>query len=69
MTVSGWQPIASAPHDEESTFLVRMPWREPGPFLVLQVTVFQGDMYPDHLGFNVAFDDRVTNATEWRPLP
>ncbi|WP_435018405.1 hypothetical protein TA3x_000379 [Tundrisphaera sp. TA3] len=65
-----WQPMDTAPG----------PKIESGPFLVLvendfkdpvalQVRWFQGDLYPDHLGGNICWGDRVEGAKGWMPTP
>lgn len=68
-TATGWQPIATAPTSEREPFLVKTPGNDAASQLVLQVSVFEGNMYPDHMGCNVDFGDRVTTATEWCPVP
>lgn len=68
-TATGWQPIATAPTDEFAPFLVEVAGNEIADRLVLQVSVFEGNMYPDHLAGAIDWADRVTNATRWHPLP
>lgn len=58
----------------------QFPWREGVPYLVLrhgndaadflvqQVQVFEGHLYPDALDFCVDWDDRVEDAVGWLPL-
>lgn len=63
-----YQPIETAPTQEGYSFLVRRERRN-GFTYVMQVSNFEGNMYPDHLDSNVDFDDRVLDATHWMPLP
>jgi hypothetical protein len=66
----GWMPIETAPKDEVNPFLVYIPAAQVSDdALVLQVARFEGNLYPDHLGANVDWRDRVTRATHWQPLP
>lgn len=66
-----WLPIATAPTSEFEPFLVLVP--DPASSttndrLVLQVSRFEGYLYPDHLGSSIDFNDRIENATHWRPI-
>lgn len=66
--VSGWRPIETAPQQDDHSFLVlRNVGR--GMTYAMQVSRFEGEMYPDHLDSNVDYGDRVTDATHWQPLP
>ncbi|MGQ3297712.1 hypothetical protein [Reyranella sp.] len=62
-----WQPIETAPTKEDVPFLVMTPGNGVARFLILQVTRFQGALYPDHKDGTVGYDDAVTNATHWMP--
>lgn len=64
-----WLPIESAPKEEVAPFLVLLPQCAKHEECVLQVSNFQGDMYPDYLGGMVDFDDRIVSAIGWMPLP
>jgi len=64
-----WLPIETAPKDERKPFLVLLPGNDAADYLVLQVSAFEGNMYPDHLGGSIDYGDRVTNAVGWMPLP
>ena len=64
-----WQPIETAPTKEDAPFLVMTPGNGVARFLILQVTRFEGELYPDHLDGAVSYSDRVTNATLWMPAP
>lgn len=38
-------------------------------FLAVQVSNFEGQMYPDAFGGSIDYGDRVTHATHWCELP
>jgi len=65
---SQWLPMESAPKDESTPFLVLVPVDGIEKPVAIQVSNFQGDMYPDHLGGTIDFDDRVLTAMSWTPL-
>lgn len=65
---AGWLPIESAPKQDDHSFLVRRDVGR-GMTFVMQVSRFEGQMYPDHLESAVDYDDRITDATHWMPLP
>ena len=64
-----WRPIETAPTKEDVPFLVMTPGNGVARFLILQVTRFEGALYPDHLDGAVSYSDRITNATLWMPAP
>lgn len=64
---SPWHPIETAPAKEDAPFLVMTPGNGVARFLILQVTRFEGELYPDHLDGAVSYSDRITNATHWMP--
>jgi hypothetical protein len=65
-----WLNIKTAPMDDEMRpFLVLLPKNDVAPFVILQVTPFEGSLYPDHMDGNIDWDDRVTTATHWTPCP
>lgn len=64
-----WQPIESAPKDENYSFLVLLPGNSMCNCLVMQVSVFEGRMYPDAMDGNIDWGDGVEVATHWQPLP
>ena len=66
--VGQWQPIETAPQREDHSFLVRRDVGR-GMTFVMQVSRFEGNLYPDHLESNVDYDDRIIDATHWMPLP
>lgn len=63
-----WLPIETAPQQDDYSFLVRRSPRGKNWTYTMQVSRFEGNMYPDHLDSNVDFDDRVTDATHWAPM-
>jgi hypothetical protein len=64
-----WKPIETRPMaQEEVSFLVLLPKNDVANSVILQVSIFQGEMYPDHLDGIIDFNDRVTNATHWCEL-
>ena len=62
---SAWQPIETAPDSRIESV----------PFLVLrrgfvvQVSWFEGRLYPDAMESCIDWDDGITDATHWMPLP
>ncbi len=58
-----WQPIETAPEDEAESFLVLRRG------VVLQASWFEGRLYPDALEACVDWDDGITDATHWMPIP
>ncbi len=74
MTISkhrntGWRSIRTAPKTEDMPFLVLTPGNDVADFVILQVTRFEGVLYPDHLDGSLDFRDAVENATHWMPAP
>ncbi len=64
---SKWQLIESMPRNEEKPFLVLMDSGEKD-LVVMQVSMFEGNLYPDHLGAAIDYHDIVTTAKYWMPL-
>lgn len=67
----GWQPIETAPKEQAISFLVYRPkygekytWAS-----IIQVSIFEGRMYPDARDACIDWDDGIDNATHWMPLP
>lgn len=60
-----WQPIETAPMDEKESFLVLRKGNDMADFLIVQVSVFEGRMYPDLMDGLIDWDDAVTDATHW----
>lgn len=64
-----WQPIATSPMTETEPFLVLRPGNDVAPFVIEQVSRFEGQMYPDAKHGFIDWDDRITDATHWAPVP
>lgn len=60
-----WKPIETKPQQEDQPFLVLLPKNAVADFVILQVTIFEGAMYPDHMNGMIDYGDRVTTATHW----
>jgi hypothetical protein len=58
-TGDAWQDIESAPTSEADPFLVLRRG------IAVQVSWFEGRLYPDALEACVDFDDGITDATHW----
>lgn len=72
IAVVEWMLIESAPQSESVSFLLFVPGKSDGNAsegLVVQVSRFEGNFYPDVMDCNVDWYDRVTRATHWMPLP
>jgi hypothetical protein len=67
----GWLPIETRPKEETFSYLVFVPKTQSTDDydVALQVSNFQGEMYPDHMQNLVDWEDAVKNPTHWRPLP
>jgi hypothetical protein len=63
-----WNDIETAPKDEETPYLVLLPKNDVAPFLIVQVSNFEGRTYPDALNGLVDWEDAVTGATHWKPV-
>jgi hypothetical protein len=63
-----WRLIDTAPKDEIGSFLIftLCAGKEP---VVVQVSRFEGRLYPDFLGSAIDREDAMTRATHWMPLP
>ncbi|MES2942942.1 MAG: hypothetical protein V4772_08760 [Pseudomonadota bacterium] len=59
----GWLDISTAPTSEAQPFLVLRRG------VVIQVSWFQGRLYPDARECCIDWDDGITDATLWKPLP
>lgn len=66
----GWRPLSEHDRNESTPFLLRVKLRE-GLTAMVQVTWFQGDLYPDYLDDFVDYGDRVREeyfeGAEWKP--
>jgi len=65
----GWRPISEAPKSEHKPFLVQLPGNDMADYIVMQVSNFEGRMYPDARDGCIDWEDGITNAVAWRPLP
>lgn len=63
-----WRDIGSAPMSESESFMVRMPLPMSKLFVCIQVSRFEGNLYPDHLDGCIDWGDRILTATHWQPL-
>lgn len=55
------------PFDEHEPFLVLLPGNDAAKFLIVQVSFFEGRMYPDAKDCIIDHSDEITNATHWKP--
>lgn len=53
---------------EGTPFLILRHGNDAADFLIQQVQVFEGQMYPDAMEFAVDWDDRITDAVGWMPI-
>lgn len=60
--------MTTAPKEDHCVFLILIK-RTAEMEVIMQVEVFEGQIYPCHLYNNIDWDDRIENATAWRPLP
>lgn len=60
--------MTTAPKEDHCVFLILIK-RTAEMGVIMQVEVFEGQIYPCHLYNNIDWDDRIENATAWRPLP
>lgn len=66
---SQWRTIDSAPTSEKEAYLVFVPLDDVGQGVQVQVTPFEGRLYPDGKDSCVDWNDAIMNATHWMPLP
>jgi hypothetical protein len=64
-----WQLISTAPKDENDPFLVLLPGNDICKALAVQASNFEGRMYPDCKDGIIDWEDAITTATHWMPLP
>ena len=64
-----WQPIETAPMDEERSFLVLCAGNEMCETLIRQAAMFEGNIYPDSCAGYIDWEDAIRDATHWQPLP
>ena len=58
-------PISTLDIPEGAPFLVLRHGNDAHKFLIQQVQLFEGQMYPDALAFAVDWGDRITDAVGW----
>ncbi|MCK5612028.1 hypothetical protein KAR91_59710 [Candidatus Pacearchaeota archaeon] len=65
-----WQPLITTPSNKKENypFLVKTK-NDEGDLVALQVSWFEGNLYPDHLAFNIDYNDVVKDYIGWMPLP
>ncbi|MDR3620502.1 MAG: hypothetical protein P4L85_14220 [Paludisphaera borealis] len=63
-----WHDIETRPtRDEDGSFIVLCPGNDACASMELQVSVFEGRMYPDHMNNLIDWGNAITDATHWRP--
>lgn len=60
-----FEPMETRPTEEHRPFLVLRHGNSVADFLIQQVTVYEGQLYPDELNGAIDWDDRVTDAIGW----
>jgi len=60
-----WRTIDTRPTEDCKSFLVALPKNDMADYIILQVSNFEGNMYPDHLNGLIDWSDRVLTATHW----
>lgn len=58
-----WQPIEKAPKSESTSFMVLRK------SVAIQVSWFEGRLYPDAREACIDWEDGIIDATHWMPLP
>lgn len=70
MQGDGWLPIETRPTTDNISFLVFVPkTKDMDSHCVVQVSPYEGRIYPDAKQFCIDWDDGIENATHWMPLP
>jgi len=64
-----WKTIETAPKDDLIPFLVLLPKNDVADYIVLQVSRYEGRMYPDAKDACIDWEDGITTATHWMLLP
>lgn len=62
-----WQPIETKPEEGSGSFLVLLPENGVADYVVLQVSIYEGRMYPDARDACIDWKDGITTATHWQP--
>ena len=63
-----FEAMESCPQVDGLPLLVLRHGNDAADFLIQQVQVFEGQMYPDALEFAVDWDNRITDAVGWMPI-
>lgn len=65
-----WRPIETLDMSNETdpVLLLRRNKEDAG-FHIVQASAFEGYLYPDHLEFNVNWNDHIEDALYWMPMP
>ena len=63
--VPQWLPIETAPTSEDAPFMVFVPRDSIGDGVAVQVSMFEGRLYPDGKDSCIDWDDAITSATHW----
>ncbi len=66
---NAWQSLGTMPNDRIESESFEILWEnDMNDMVALQVSWFEGGLYPDHLGGSIDWNDRVTeHYTHWRP--
>lgn len=62
-----WRDISTIPTAEHEPFLVLRPGNDVADFVIEQVSIFEGRMYPDALNGNIDHSDAIEDAIYWQP--
>lgn len=63
-----FKPIQDLDMPEGEPFLVLRHGNDAHKFLIQQVQIFEGQMYPDALAFAIDWSDRITDAVGWMEI-
>lgn len=58
-----WHPIETAPESEDISFFI---FRRG---IIIQASWYEGRLYPDARECCIDWDDGITDATHWMPIP
>lgn len=67
-----WLPIKTLDLKQQEhigeSFLVLLPKNDMAPYVILQVSLYEGRMYPDARDGCIDWENGITTATHWMPL-
>jgi hypothetical protein len=66
--MSEWLPIESAPMDGRSVLLFQKNRTDAG-YSIVQASCYEGRFYADSRECVIDWEDGITKATHWMPLP